>query len=101
MAKQNIYDNDTFFDNFKNLLNTNFPKWYLNTFIIALVVSVVQTIIVLCMSYTLSRFRFKMRKGLMQFMLSTASRPRRKPPARAKSTSTTCAPSSRRTSSSR
>ena len=28
-----------------------------------------QTIIVLCMSYTLSRFRFKLRKGLMQFML--------------------------------
>ena len=56
-------------DNYVNLWHTNFPKWYLNTFIIALVVAVVQTIIVLCMSYTLSRFRFKMRKGLMQFML--------------------------------
>ena len=56
-------------DNFKNLLNTNFPKWYLNTFIIAVVAAALQTIIVLCMSYTLSRFRFKMRKPLMQFML--------------------------------
>ncbi len=46
-----------------------FLRWYLNTFIIAIVVAVVQTIIVLCMSYALSRFRFKMRKPLMQFML--------------------------------
>ena len=56
-------------DNFKNLLNTNFPKWYLNTFIIAVVTAALQTIIVLCMSYTLSRFRFKLRKPLMKFML--------------------------------
>ena len=28
-----------------------------------------QTVIVLCMSYTLSRFRFKLRDGLMRFML--------------------------------
>ena len=56
-------------DNYIKLWETNFPKWYLNTFIIALVVAVVQTIIVLCMSYTLSRFRFKMRAGLMRFML--------------------------------
>ena len=56
-------------DNYKNLLSTNFPQWYLNTFIMALVVAVVQTVIVLCMSYTLSRFRFKLRQGLMKFML--------------------------------
>ena len=56
-------------DNFKNLMNTNFPKWYLNTFIIAVVAAALQTIIVLCMSYTLSRFRFKLRKPLMKFML--------------------------------
>ena len=56
-------------DNFKNLLNTNFPKWYLNTFIIAVVAAALQTIIVLCMSYTLSRFRFKLRKPLIKFML--------------------------------
>ena len=56
-------------DNFKNLFNTNFPKWYLNTFIIAVVAAALQTIIVLCMSYALSRFRFKLRKPLMKFML--------------------------------
>ena len=55
--------------NYKNLLNTDFPKWYLNTFIAAMATSVFQTIIVLCMSYTLSRFRFKMRKPLMRLML--------------------------------
>ena len=56
-------------DNYRNLLNTDFPRWYLNTFIAALVTAVLQTIIVLCMSYTLSRFRFKMRQPLMRFML--------------------------------
>ncbi|MBR1842884.1 MAG: sugar ABC transporter permease [Oscillospiraceae bacterium] len=56
-------------DNYIKLLDTNFPQWYFNTFICAVVVSVTQTIIVLCMSYTLSRFRFKLRKALMQFML--------------------------------
>ena len=58
------------FSNYINLFQkTDFPKWYLNTFIIALFTAAIQTIIVLCMSYTLSRFRFKMRKALMQFML--------------------------------
>ena len=57
------------FDNYVRLFQSNFPKWYANTFIIALIVAALQTIIVLCMSYTLSRFRFKMRKPMMQFML--------------------------------
>ena len=57
------------FDNYINLWKSNFPKWYLNTFVIALFVAVVQTVIVLCMSYTLSRFRFKLRAPMMKFML--------------------------------
>ena len=57
------------FDNYINLAKTDFFRWYLNTFIIALTVAALQTIIVLCMSYALSRFRFKMRKPLMKFML--------------------------------
>ncbi len=57
------------FDNYANLFKTDFPRWYVNTLILALVTAVMQTIIVLCMSYALSRFRFKMRKPLMQFML--------------------------------
>ncbi len=56
-------------ENYKALANTDFFKWYLNTLIAALATSLLQTVIVLCMSYTLSRFRFKLRKGLMRFML--------------------------------
>ncbi|MBR4067445.1 MAG: sugar ABC transporter permease [Clostridia bacterium] len=56
-------------DNYVRLFQTDFPRWYLNTFISALITAVLQTIIVLCMSYTLSRFRFKMRKPLMRLML--------------------------------
>lgn len=56
-------------DNYTKLFQTDFPRWYTNTFIAALVTAVLQTIIVLCMSYTLSRFRFKLRKPLMRFML--------------------------------
>ena len=56
-------------ENYKALANTDFFKWYLNTLIAAFATSLLQTVIVLCMSYTLSRFRFKLRKGLMRFML--------------------------------
>ncbi len=56
-------------DNYRKLFTTDFPKWYLNTLIMAVATAVLQTVIVLCMSYTLSRFRFRGRKGLMRFML--------------------------------
>ena len=56
-------------DNYVKLFSTRFPKWYVNTFTIAVVCSLIGTVITLCMSYTLSRFRFKLRKPLMQFML--------------------------------
>ncbi len=55
--------------NYINLWNSDFKRWYINTFIIALASAVLITIIQLCMSYTLSRFRFKMRGPLMRFML--------------------------------
>ena len=58
------------FDNYINLFTkSEFGRWYLNTFIIALVVAIVQTIMVMIMAYTLSRLRFKGRKFLMNFML--------------------------------
>ncbi|MCH5152816.1 MAG: ABC transporter permease subunit [Clostridiales bacterium] len=57
-------------DNYINLFtNTNFPRWFLNTFVLGLAVAVIQTIIVLAMSYVLSRIRFNGRKGLMNIML--------------------------------
>lgn len=49
--------------------NIGFPRWFLNTFIVGLVVAVLQTVFVLSMSYVLSRFRFKLRKTLMNLML--------------------------------
>lgn len=57
------------FDNYKNLLKSDFVMWYKNTLILAVVCAIVQPIMVLCMSYTLSRFRFTLRKPLMKFML--------------------------------
>ncbi len=58
-------------DNYKFLFSgeTNYLRWYGNTVIIALCVSVLQTIIVLCVSYALSRMRFKGRELLMRFWL--------------------------------
>ena len=59
------------FDNYIFLFSaeTNFLQWYFNTFIIALFVCVLQTAMQFMMSYTLSRFRFKLRKPLMNVML--------------------------------
>ena len=36
-----------------------FTRWYSNTLIIALAVSALQTVIIICVSYALSRMRFK------------------------------------------
>lgn len=58
------------FDNYINLFKIhNFGKWYLNTLIIGIAAAILQTIITLSMSYTLSRLRFKGRKLLMNLML--------------------------------
>ena len=62
-------------DNYKNLLQTDFKRWYINTLVVALVSAMLKTVIVLCMSYTLSRFRFKMRKVIMRFILVLAMFP--------------------------
>lgn len=47
----------------------NFMLWYGRTLLISVVVTIIQTIIVLVTSYALSRLRFKMRKPLMNLML--------------------------------
>lgn len=57
------------FDNYIRLFKSDFPKWFLNTILMGVVVSVLQTFFILSMSYTLSRLRFKGRKALMNFML--------------------------------
>lgn len=56
--------------NFAILFNeTNFLSWYFNTLIIATANAVLQSVIVLCVAYALSRMRFKGRKLLMNIML--------------------------------
>ncbi|MBQ0001644.1 MAG: ABC transporter permease subunit [Clostridiales bacterium] len=58
-------------DNYRFLFTgeTNFLRWYGNTVVIAIFVSIGQTIFVLCVSYALSRMRFKGRDFLMRFWL--------------------------------
>ena len=46
-----------------------FLRWYRNTFIIAFATAILQTIIVVCVSYTLSRLRFAGRRLLMNVWL--------------------------------
>lgn len=43
----------------------NFPRWFLNTFIVAVFSCIISTISVLAVSYTFSRLRFGARKKLM------------------------------------
>lgn len=58
-------------DNYTYLFSDEcqFVKWYLNTLVIACFVAVLNTFMVLCVSYVLSRMRFKGRQALMQFWL--------------------------------
>ncbi|MCR4991394.1 MAG: ABC transporter permease subunit [Lachnospiraceae bacterium] len=58
-------------DNYRFLFSgeTNFLVWYKNTIILAVFISALQTVMVLCVSYALSRMRFKGRTFLMRFWL--------------------------------
>lgn len=58
-------------DNYKFLFGdgSKFVRWYTNTLTIALAVALLQTIVVICVSYALSRMRFKGRRALMNIML--------------------------------
>ncbi|MDE7250908.1 MAG: ABC transporter permease subunit, partial [Lachnospiraceae bacterium] len=48
---------------------SKFVRWYGNTLIIAFFVAILSTMMVLCVSYALSRMRFKGRTVLMRFWL--------------------------------
>jgi len=67
----NLFPTKWGFDNFAYLFSpeSDFLRWYFNTFIIALACCVGQTIMQIMMAYALSRFRFRLRKFLMNFML--------------------------------
>ena len=60
------------FDNYIFLFTDKtypFWRWYLNTFCIALIVSVLNTVLTLVSAYSFSRLRFKTRKGYMKVIL--------------------------------
>ncbi|MCM1145258.1 MAG: ABC transporter permease subunit [Blautia sp.] len=60
-------------DNYTNLIqghsNIDFTRWFTNTLIIALVSTAFSAFFVLCVSYVMSRLRFKMRKPFMNIAL--------------------------------
>lgn len=70
LATSYIFPHEWTFNNYIRLFrDTEFPKWYLNTLIVSVVVTVFQTAIVLATSYALSRLRFRLRKPLMNLIL--------------------------------
>ena len=47
----------------------NFPKMFMNTFVIAIFTCIISTIFVLSVAYSMSRMRFKMRKPFMNIAM--------------------------------
>ncbi len=60
---------DNYINLFKGSSSLNFPKWFMNTLIIAIFSTVLSAFFVLCVSYVMSRLRFKMRKTFMNIAL--------------------------------
>ncbi len=56
------YGIDNYIKLFTNTGTLNFPRWYLNTFVVACFSCVISTISVLMVAYAFSRLRFKSRK---------------------------------------
>jgi arabinogalactan oligomer/maltooligosaccharide transport system permease protein len=61
------------FENYTRLFTDtqlfNYPRWFLNTFVVAVFTCIISTVFVLTTSYTLSRLRFKSRRGIMNLGL--------------------------------
>ncbi|MDO5520541.1 MAG: ABC transporter permease subunit [bacterium] len=47
----------------------NFPRWFGNTFIVAIFTCILTTIFIICISFCMSRMRFKMRKPYLNIAL--------------------------------
>ncbi len=60
-------------DNYINLFSgnnsINFSRWFTNTLVIAIFSTILSAFFVLCVSYVMSRLRFKMRKNFMNIAL--------------------------------
>lgn len=46
-----------------------FPKWFMNTLVVAIFTCIISTFFVLSVSYTMSRLRFKLRKSMMSLAM--------------------------------
>jgi arabinogalactan oligomer / maltooligosaccharide transport system permease protein len=61
------------FDNYIKLFTEtqlfNYPRWFLNTLVVAVLSCIISTIFILGVSYALSRLRFKMRRPMMNVVL--------------------------------
>ena len=61
-----IFPKEFTLDNYKRLFTDtetfDYPRWFLNTFVIAIFSAIISTLSVLMVSYTFSRLRFKSRK---------------------------------------
>ncbi len=60
---------DNYINLFKGSSSLDFPKWFMNTLIIAIFSTILSAFFVLCVSYVMSRLRFKMRKTFMNIAL--------------------------------
>ena len=63
------YTLDNYVKLFTDTSILNFPKMFMNTFIIAIFTCIISTIFVLSVSYTMSRMRFKIRKPFMNIAM--------------------------------
>lgn len=72
-TKSYIWPRGFTLNNYKNVLfqegSLNFPRWFLNTLIVAIFSCLLAAFFVLCVSYVMSRLRFKMRKKYMNIAL--------------------------------
>lgn len=59
------YTFDNYIKLFTNTATLNFPRWYLNTFVVAVFACIISTLSVLMVSYAFSRLRFKSRKKFL------------------------------------
>lgn len=73
MYMSTLFPKEYWFGNYKKLFTDtniiNFPQMFLNTLIIAVFCCIISTFFVLCVSYIMSRMRFRMRRPFMNIAL--------------------------------
>lgn len=63
------YTFDNYIKLFTNTSMFNYPRWYANTFFVAIFSCIISTLFVLFVSYAFSRLRFKLRRPMMNLVL--------------------------------